>query len=105
MGKRARTTEETEETKIAKVLTFQKEVQTMARVQYKAPEFKETAVMPDKSFKEIKLDDFKGKWLCLFFYPLDFTFVCPTEIIAFSERVEEFKKLGCGMFIVQLLLI
>lgn len=36
-----------------------------------------------------------GKYLVLFFYPLDFTFVCPTEIIAFSERAEDFRKLGC----------
>ena len=36
----------------------------------------------------------QGKWLVLFFYPLDFTFVCPTEIIAFSDRVSEFKKIG-----------
>ncbi|MGZ3652997.1 MAG: peroxiredoxin [Bdellovibrionota bacterium] len=60
----------------------------------KAPDFKGTAVV-NKEFKEISLKDFKGKWLCLFFYPLDFTFVCPTEITAFSDRVEEFKKLGC----------
>ena len=40
------------------------------------------------------LDQYKGKYLVLFFYPLDFTFVCPTEIIAFSDRIDEFKKLG-----------
>ena len=45
--------------------------------------------------KEVKLSDYKGKYLVLFFYPQDFTFVCPTEIIAFSDRVEEFKKIGC----------
>jgi len=60
-----------------------------------APEFKTQAVMPDGSFKEISLGDYRGKQsVLLFFYPLDFTFVCPTEIIAFSERVEEFKKRG-----------
>jgi peroxiredoxin (alkyl hydroperoxide reductase subunit C) len=63
-------------------------------VQNNAPDFKGTAVV-NKEFKEISLKDFKGKWLCLFFYPLDFTFVCPTEITAFSDRVEDFKKLGC----------
>jgi alkyl hydroperoxide reductase subunit AhpC len=63
-------------------------------VQQSAPDFKGTAVV-NKEFKEISLKDFKGKWLCLFFYPLDFTFVCPTEITAFSDRVDEFKKLGC----------
>lgn len=59
-----------------------------------APNFTGTAVI-NGQFKNIKLDDFKGKYLVLFFYPLDFTFVCPTEIIAFSDRVEEFKKIGC----------
>jgi len=57
-----------------------------------APEFTAQAVMPDGSFKEIKLSDYKGKYVILFFYPLDFTFVCPTEIIAFSEKMNEFKK-------------
>ncbi len=61
----------------------------------KAPEFKTTAVMPDLSFQEIALSDFFGKkYVLLFFYPLDFTFVCPTEIIAFSEAVAKFEKLG-----------
>ena len=56
-----------------------------------APVFQGQAVMSDKSFKEISLSDFSGKYVVLFFYPLDFTFVCPTEIIAFSERAEEFR--------------
>ncbi|MFH2202030.1 MAG: peroxiredoxin [Elusimicrobiota bacterium] len=62
-------------------------------VQKAAPDFKATAV-DGKLFKEIKLSDYKGKWLVLFFYPLDFTFVCPTEITAFSDRIQDFKKLG-----------
>ena len=57
-----------------------------------APGFTSQAVMPDGSFKEIKLSDYKGKYVILFFYPLDFTFVCPTEIIAFSAKMDEFKK-------------
>ena len=57
-----------------------------------APEFEAQAVMPDGSFKQIKLSGYKGKYVVLFFYPLDFTFVCPTEIIAFSEKQGEFKK-------------
>ena len=57
-----------------------------------APNFTAQAVMPDGSFKEIKLSDYKGKYVILFFYPLDFTFVCPTEIIAFSTSMGEFKK-------------
>lgn len=61
-------------------------------VQQPAPDFKAQAVMPDNSFKELTLSEFQGKYVLLFFYPLDFTFVCPTEIIAFSEKIEEFKK-------------
>jgi alkyl hydroperoxide reductase subunit AhpC len=59
-----------------------------------APDFKATALMPNGTFKEISLADYKGQHVLLFFYPLDFTFVCPTEIIAFSEAVDQFKKLG-----------
>ncbi|VEN47477.1 unnamed protein product [Callosobruchus maculatus] len=61
-----------------------------------APIFKGTAVV-DGMFKEISLEDYKGKYVVLFFYPLDFTFVCPTEIIAFSDRIEEFNKINCGV--------
>lgn len=57
-----------------------------------APDFTADAVMPDGTFKQIKLSDFKGKYVILFFYPLDFTFVCPTEIIAFSAKNAEFEK-------------
>jgi len=64
----------------------------MVQVTGKAPEFKANAVMEDNSFKEISLADFKGKRVLLFFYPLDFTFVCPTEILAFSDAADEFKK-------------
>eukprot|EP01062_Namystynia_karyoxenos_P079164 TRINITY_DN829_c0_g2_i1.p1 TRINITY_DN829_c0_g2~~TRINITY_DN829_c0_g2_i1.p1 ORF type:complete len:246 (+),score=104.43 TRINITY_DN829_c0_g2_i1:79-816(+) len=66
-----------------------------AIVQRPAPAFTAEALMPDKTFKSISLADYKGKYLVLFFYPLDFTFVCPTEITAFSDRVEEFQKLNC----------
>jgi alkyl hydroperoxide reductase subunit AhpC len=60
-----------------------------------APEFKADAVMADGSFQQVALSDYRGKkYVVLFFYPLDFTFVCPTEIIAFSEAVEKFEKLG-----------
>lgn len=60
-----------------------------------APDFKAQAVMPDNSFKELKLSDFRGKYVVLFFYPLDFTFVCPTEIIAFDNHLPEFKERNC----------
>jgi peroxiredoxin (alkyl hydroperoxide reductase subunit C) len=56
-----------------------------------APEFTAQAVMPDNTFKQISLSDYKGKYVVLFFYPLDFTFVCPSEIIAFDHRLQEFK--------------
>lgn len=61
-------------------------------VQQPAPEFRCQAVMPDGSFKQVSLADYRGKYVLLFFYPLDFTFVCPTEIIAFSDSIEQFKK-------------
>lgn len=59
-----------------------------------APQFKGTAVV-DGQFKEISLADYKGKYVVFFFYPLDFTFVCPTEIIAFGDRAKEFREIGC----------
>ncbi|KHN75724.1 putative peroxiredoxin prdx-3 [Toxocara canis] len=60
------------------------------------PDFQGTAVV-DGDFKTISAKDYKGKWLIVFFYPLDFTFVCPTEIIAFNDRAPEFKKLGAEL--------
>jgi alkyl hydroperoxide reductase subunit AhpC len=65
----------------------------MPQVTSNAPDFKATAVVGE-SFKEIKLSEYKGKWVVLFFYPLDFTFVCPTEIIEYDTKLDEFKKLG-----------
>lgn len=59
-----------------------------------APNFKANAVLKDGSIAEVSLSQFKGKYVLLFFYPLDFTFVCPTEIIAFSDRATEFTSLG-----------
>lgn len=64
----------------------------MTLVTQKAPDFKAKAVMPDNSFEEISLSNYQGKHVVLFFYPLDFTFVCPTEIIAFHEKLAEFQK-------------
>lgn len=57
-----------------------------------APDFTAQAVMPDNSFADLKLSDYRGKYVVLFFYPLDFTFVCPSEIIAFDKALAEFKK-------------
>ena len=59
----------------------------------KAPDFSLDAVC-NGQFRTASLEDYKKKWLVVFFYPLDFTFVCPTEILAFSDRINEFKKLG-----------
>lgn len=59
-----------------------------------APNFSGNAVV-NGDFKTISLGDYKGKYLVFFFYPLDFTFVCPTELIAFSDRVEEFRAMNC----------
>ena len=66
-----------------------------------APSFKVTAVFKGE-FKEISLEDYLGKYVVLFFYPLDFTFVCPTELHAFQEKLNEFEKLntivlGCSV--------
>jgi len=63
-----------------------------AFVQKAAPEFKAQAVFEDGSIGELNLSDYKGKYTVLFFYPLDFTFVCPTEIVSLSDRIEEFKS-------------
>ncbi len=63
-------------------------------VAQEAPDFKAQAVMPDGSFEEVSVSRYRGKYVVLFFYPLDFTFVCPTEIIAFSDRAAEFEGLG-----------
>ncbi|MEN9265196.1 MAG: peroxiredoxin [Thermostichales cyanobacterium BF4_bins_65] len=63
------------------------------RVGTLAPDFTATAV-DDYEFRTVKLSDYRGQYVVLFFYPLDFTFVCPTEITAFSDRYEEFKALN-----------
>ena len=59
----------------------------------KAPEFAQEGVLGGR-FSTYRLSDYRGTWLVLFFYPLDFTFVCPTEILAFSDRLDDFRKLG-----------
>jgi len=59
-----------------------------------APEFSVQAVV-DGEFQTVKLSQYRGKYVVLFFYPADFTFVCPTEIIAFSDRAEEFRNIKC----------
>ncbi len=61
------------------------------KVTQPAPIFNETAVI-GQEFKQISLEDYKGKYVVLFFYPLDFTFVCPTEILEFNRKLDEFEK-------------
>jgi len=56
-----------------------------------APDFTAQAVLPDNSFAELTLSSYRGKYVVLFFYPLDFTFVCPSEIIAFDKALEKFE--------------
>lgn len=51
----------------------------------------------DAQFTTVKLSDFAGKWVCLFFYPLDFTFVCPTEIVAFNKALGDFADRNCAV--------
>ncbi|XP_049499557.1 peroxiredoxin-4 isoform X2 [Panthera uncia] len=64
-----------------------------AKISKPAPYWEGTAVI-NGEFKELKLTDYRGKYLVFFFYPLDFTFVCPTEIIAFGDRIEEFRSIN-----------
>ncbi|XP_072925240.1 peroxiredoxin-1 [Hemitrygon akajei] len=66
-----------------------------AKIGHPAPDFTAKAVMPGGEFKDLTLSSYKGKYVVVFFYPLDFTFVCPTEIIAFSDRADEFRKINC----------
>ncbi|PSN46260.1 Peroxiredoxin-4 [Blattella germanica] len=66
---------------------------TKAVISKPAPDWEGTAVI-NGEFKHMTLSDFKGKYLVLLFYPLDFTFVCPTEILAFNDRIEEFRKIN-----------
>ncbi len=67
------------------------------KIGHPAPNFTASAYIPSSDNVEgkISLSDFKGKWVLLFFYPLDFTFVCPTELIKLGEMAEEFKKNNC----------
>ena len=62
-----------------------------------APQFTSQAVLDDGEFKNISLSDYKSKWVVLFFYPLDFTFVCPTEITQFRDLLKEFQLAGAAV--------
>src|SRR3984957_1656070 len=76
-------------------------ITSMLQVGKRAPDFDMPSTKDMKTLKEnVRLSDYKGKFLVLFFYPLDFTFVCPTELKAFNERYEEFKKAGAEVIAV-----
>ena len=59
-----------------------------------APDFKNVNAVIDNDFKAVNLSDYKGKYVVLVFYPFDFTYVCPTELIAFSDEIQKFKDIG-----------
>jgi len=80
---------------------FQFQSRTVAHVLQPAPSFSAIAVV-NKKFEKINLEDFRGKCVVLFFYPLDFTYVCPTEIIEFNDKAKKFKEheivvIGCSV--------
>lgn len=60
-----------------------------------APDFESNSYVFGKGFEKVKLSNYRGKYVVLFFYPLDFTFVCPTEILQFSDNADKFREAGC----------
>ena len=64
-----------------------------------APDFKVTVLKPDMTFGERQKSDNKGKWLVILFYPMDFTFVCPSEIIQFADATKKFNKLNTELLL------
>ena len=70
-------------------------IDVMPKVGQKAPDFANLQSYHAGEYHHVSLADFKGKWLVLFFYPRDFTFICPTEIESFGKLYEEFKKVNC----------
>ncbi|MBP9864548.1 peroxiredoxin [Patescibacteria group bacterium] len=67
----------------------------MIQVGTRAPNFAGIKAYHQGKFVDVSLTDYKGKWLVFFFYPRDFTFICPTELKGFSQHEEEFKTLNC----------
>ena len=66
----------------------------MSLVATLAPDFTAKAVMPDNCIEDFTLSSLRGKYVVLFFYPMDFTFVCPTELVAFDNSIEKFRALN-----------
>src|SRR3989304_9916942 len=69
----------------------------MSMIGQQAPDFELEGVGACGEFKKFRLADYKGKWLVVFFYPLDFTFICPTEILEFSRRHNEFEQVNAAV--------
>ncbi|HKJ14727.1 MAG: peroxiredoxin [Desulfobulbaceae bacterium] len=69
----------------------------MCLVTKQAPMFEAEAVMPNNSFETVSLSSYRGKYVLLFFYPLDFTFVCPSEILAFNRQLDDFTAKNCEL--------
>jgi alkyl hydroperoxide reductase subunit AhpC len=72
----------------------------MNLIGHPAPLFDTPAFTSDQKHSSVSLEDLRGKWVLLFFYPLDFTFVCPTEIRELQNQIEDFKKLNCEVLTV-----
>jgi peroxiredoxin (alkyl hydroperoxide reductase subunit C) len=69
----------------------------MSLVTKQAPDFEAETVMPNNSFEKVSLSSFRGQYVLVFFYPLDFTFVCPSEILAFNRQIDDFKTKNCAV--------
>ncbi|EDR27405.1 hypothetical protein, conserved, partial [Entamoeba dispar SAW760] len=80
-----------------RIKAFKKFMNTFEKAQIgkEAPEFKAQAYCPCGSIKEIDINEYKGKYVVLLFYPLDWTFVCPTEMIGYSEVAGQLKEINC----------
>ena len=89
-----------QEARLSLSFNFNKKRKIMLTIGQKFPEFKKTAVVSleaGKEFETISSDDLKGKWSVIFWWPKDFTFVCPTEITRFNDHFAEFKKLDANL--------
>ncbi len=69
----------------------------MLEINKNAPDFNEVTAYDEGEFTKVSLSQYRGKWLVFFFYPRDFTFVCPTELKGFAEHADSFSKLGCSI--------
>ena len=75
-------------------LAFSSTTEALPMPRSKAPQFTKLNAVSNKEFTEVSLDDYKGKYVVIVFYPFDFTYVCPTELISFSDNVQKFKDIG-----------